>query len=171
MKNTKPQAGGSAKKAQRVTTGTKVSIGASLTAAAVAAAGAYFLYGSKNASKNRKKVASWVEDAKAEVMKGLKKAKSMSEAEYHELVEKVAKAHSEIAKLSKSDISQFKKDMAAGWKVIAQNASGLVTSKAVKTKSSDVSKSSPARATKKVTGVKAAATPAASKAVKVVKKR
>ena len=57
------------------------SIGAGLTAAAMAAAGAYFLYGSKQAANNRKKVKGWVEEAKKEVMKGLQKAKSMTKEE------------------------------------------------------------------------------------------
>jgi hypothetical protein len=115
------------KKGMGISTGAKVSVGASLTAAAVAAAGAYFLYGSKHAAKNRKKVAGWVEDAKKEVMKGLEKAKTMSEEEYKELVETVSKAHGELAKISKADLVKFQKEMKDGWKVIAKNAAGAVT--------------------------------------------
>jgi len=111
----------------KMTTAAKAGIGATLTAAAVAAAGAYFLYGSKNAKKNRKKVAGWVEDAKKEVVKGLEKAKTMSEAEYKELVEKVSAAHAGLAKISKADLAAFKKDMQQGWKVIAKNAASAAT--------------------------------------------
>ena len=57
-----------AKKKQSVTNNQKIAAGVGLTAAAVAAAGAYFLYGSKDADKNRKTVKSWGLKAKAEVL-------------------------------------------------------------------------------------------------------
>ena len=63
-----------------------VAIGVGLTTAAVAAAGAYFLYGSKSASKNRKQVKSWALKAKAEVLEKIEDAKEMSEDEYQDLV-------------------------------------------------------------------------------------
>ena len=114
------------KKGMKVSTGAKVGVGASLTAAAVAAAGAYFLYGSKDATKNRKKVVGWVDSAKKEVMKGLEKAKTMSEEEYKDLIEQVSQAHGELSKISKADLVKFQKEMKAGWKVIAKNAAGAL---------------------------------------------
>ena len=51
-------------------TGAKVSIGVGVSTAVLAAAGGYFLYGSKNAAKNRKQVKSWALKAKAEVLEG-----------------------------------------------------------------------------------------------------
>jgi hypothetical protein len=118
------------KKATGMSGTEKVSIGAGITAAAVAAAGAYFLYGSKEAKKNRKKVAGWAEDAKKEVLKGLEKAKNMSEAEYKELIEKATKAQAQIKKVSKADLMAFQKEMKEGWKVIAKNvATGVAAAK------------------------------------------
>ena len=49
-----------------LSTAQKVGIGFGLTAAAVTAAGAFFLYGSKEAAKNRKKVKGWMLKAKGE---------------------------------------------------------------------------------------------------------
>lgn len=104
-----------------ISTAEKVSIGATLTAAAVAAAGAYFLYGSKSAAKNRKTVKSWALKAKAEVLEQLENAKQMSQEEYEQLIDGVSKVHSEIKKVSKGELADFKKEMKDNWKAIAKN--------------------------------------------------
>jgi 6-phosphogluconolactonase (cycloisomerase 2 family) len=100
----------------------KMSIGVGLTAAAVAAAGAYFLAGSKNAAKNRKAVKSWALKAKAEVLEGLEKAQQMSQAEYEALIEQVGSAYTQVQAASKADISGFKKEMKEHWQKIAKSA-------------------------------------------------
>lgn len=158
------------KKTDSMSTSEKVGIGAGITAAAVAAAGAYFLYGSKNAKNNRKKVAGWAEDAKKEVLKGLEKAKNMTEAEYKELIDKAAKAQAEIKKISKTDLADFQKEMKAGWKVIAKNVvSGVVAAKnAMPAKAQPVAKAK-AAAKKATAKVVAKAAPAKKVAAKVAK--
>ncbi len=100
----------------------KLSIGVGLTAAAVAAAGAYFLAGSKNAAKNRKIVKSWMLKAKAEVLEGLEKAEQMSQAEYEALIEQVGAAYAGLESASKTDIAGFKKEMKEHWQKIAKSA-------------------------------------------------
>lgn len=100
----------------------KMSIGVGLTAAAVAAAGAFFLAGSKNAAKNRKAVKSWALKAKAEVLEGLEKAQQMSQAEYETLIEQVGATYAELQTASKADISGFKKEMKEYWQKIAKSA-------------------------------------------------
>lgn len=93
----------------------KVGIGVGLTAAAVAAAGAYFLYGSDDASKNRKKVKSWTLRAKAEVLETLEKAEKMTENEYDKLIDSVSGAYSRLKDASKVDIATFKREMKDHW--------------------------------------------------------
>jgi len=100
----------------------KLSIGVGLTAAAVAAAGAFFLAGSKNAAKNRKVVKSWMLKAKAEVLEGLEKAQQMSQAEYEALIEQVGTAYAGLESASKTDIAGFKKEMKEHWQKIAKSA-------------------------------------------------
>jgi hypothetical protein len=144
------------KKSKGLSDKEKMTIGVGLTAAAVAAAGAFFLAGSKNAAKNRKAVKSWMLKAKAEVLEGLEKAQEMSQKEYEALIEQVGAAYAQVQTASKADISGFKKEMKEHWQKIAKSA-------APKKKS-----------VKKVvaTKVAAAATKAATKAVakKVAKK-
>ncbi len=100
----------------------KISLGVGLTAAAVAAAGTYFLYGSKSAVKNRKTVKSWMLKAKSEVLEKLEDAKEMSQDEYEALINTVAGAYVGIKSASKVDIKAFKDEMKDHWKAIEKTA-------------------------------------------------
>ena len=149
-----------AKKKKGVSDAEKVGIGVGLTAAAVAAAGAYFLYGSKNAAANRKKVKSWMLKARAEVLEGLEKAEHMTEKEYAALVDSVAGVYSTVQSATRGEIVDFKKEMKDQWKKIEK--SGVIDDmgrKAVKGVARGVQK-----ATKKTT--KKSTKKAAKKATK-----
>lgn len=111
-----------ANKKSELTSTQKVEIGVGLTAAAVAAAGAYFLYGSKSAAKNRKTVKSWALKAKAEVLEKLEAAKEMSKEEYEELINTVAATYSDLKTASKVDIKGFSQEMKDHWKAIEKTA-------------------------------------------------
>lgn len=100
----------------------KIGLGVGLTAAAVAAAGTFFLYGSKSASKNRKTVKSWVLKAKAEVLENLEKAQEMSQADYEQLIDTVSNTYAQMKEASKVDISGFKKEMKEHWSKIEKTA-------------------------------------------------
>lgn len=111
----------------------KIGIGVGLTAAAVAAAGTYFLYGSKSAPKNRQKVKSWVLKAKGEVLEALEKAEHITEEEYRALVEVVGGAYSTMQNVSKNEIKDFKKEMNDHWvKIKKSGAAAKVVSVAKK---------------------------------------
>jgi len=103
----------------------KIGLGVGLTAAAVAAAGTFFLYGGKGASKNRKTVKSWVLKAKAEVLEKLEGAKEMTKDEYDELVSTIAKTYITAKTASKKDLVEFSKEMKDNWKLIEKAASPL----------------------------------------------
>lgn len=99
-----------------------IGLGLGITAAVAAAAGSFFLYGSKNAAKNRKLVKSWALKAKAEVLEGLETAKNMSQEEYEQLIEAVAGTYMTAKAASKTELADFKKEMKDHWKVIAKTA-------------------------------------------------
>ncbi len=98
----------------------KVGIGIGLTTAAVAAAGAYFLYSSPNAAKNRKKVKGWMLKAKGEVLEAMENAKQMSEEEFNSLVGTVTGAYETMSHVSKADVKEFKKEMGEHWQKLAK---------------------------------------------------
>lgn len=143
-----------AKKKKGMSPTQKVEVAVGITAAAVAAAGTYFLYGSKHASKNRQKVKSWALKAKAEVLDTLEDAKHMSKEEYDQLIEQVAAAYQSAKNnASKADIVAFKREMKEHWseiekagKKVAAQASKAVTKSAKKT-----AKKTTKKATKKTT--------------------
>jgi phage-related protein len=119
----------------------KVGIGFGLTAAAVTAAGAYFLYGSKQSSQNRKKVKGWVLKAKGDVLEALENAKAITEDEYKALVETASGAYGTVKNATAGEIKDFKKEMSDHWqklqaskamKKVLGGTSAPVVKKAVK---------------------------------------
>lgn len=96
-------------------------IGLGLTAAAVAAAGAYFLYGSKQASQNRKKVKGWMLKAKGEVLEALEKAEAITEEEYKALVETASGAYGTVKNATAGEVRDFKKEMHEHWVKLQKN--------------------------------------------------
>jgi hypothetical protein len=144
------------KSTKKVSTTQKVGIGIGLTAAAVAAAGTYFLYGSPNAAKNRKKVKSWMLKAKAEVLEALENAQDMTEDEYRALVGAVAKAYSKVRETSKGDIEDFKREMMGHWKKIEKAAPMRNISRAAKKSTKKTTKKNTAKKTSKKASKKAA---------------
>lgn len=123
--------------------GEKVGIGVALTTAAVAAAGAYFLYGSPNAAKNRKKVKGWMLKAKGEALEAMEKAGKMTADEYQTLINGIAAGYSQVKGTSKNEISEFKKEMMDYWQKIAKGTSSAKKSakKSVKKAAKKVAKS------------------------------
>lgn len=104
-----------------MSTAAKMGIGFGLTAAAVTAAGAYFLYGSKKSTQNRKKVKGWVLKAKGEVLEALEKAESITEAEYRALVETASGAYGTVKSATQGEVKDFKKEMNDHWMTLQKN--------------------------------------------------
>ena len=148
----------------------EVAIGIGLTTAAVAAAGAYFLYGSDKAAKNRKQVKSWALKAKAEVLEKLEDAKEMSQDEYEDLVTSVAGAYKTAKGASQKELKEFASEMSDHWKQI-EKASKPLRKKAVKTvkKEAKTAKKTVKKVAKQVK--KAAKKPTKKVAKKTTKKK
>lgn len=140
-----------AKKKKELSQAKKIEIGVGLTAAAVAAAGAYFLYGSKHADKNRKKVKSWMLKAKAEVLEKLEDAKEITKDEYETLIATAVASYAGLKNASKTDVGAFKKEMLEHWKEIEKSAAPIKqkVKKTVKKAAKKVSKKPAKKTTKK----------------------
>ncbi len=138
-----------------IPTNQKIGMGVGLTAAAVAAAGAYFLYGSDNAGKNRKQVKSWALKAKAEVLEQLEDAKQMTTEEYEEVIAAVAGTYASAKGATKKDLKEFATEMQDHWKKIEKIAKPKVktASKTVK-KTVTKAKAVPKKAVKKTAAKK-----------------
>lgn len=129
----------------------KVGIGFGLTAAAVTAAGAYFLYGSKQATQNRKKVKGWMLKAKGEVLETLEKAESITEDEYKALVATASKAYGTVKSATAGEVKDFQKEMQEHWVKLQSNKAlkKLVAPKAPAAKKAAGGKAAPKKSVAK----------------------
>lgn len=135
----------------------KIEIGVGLTAAAVAAAGAYFLYGSKDAAKNRKAVKSWALKAKADVLEKLEDAKEMTKDEYEDVIKAAVGAYGSAKTATKKDVKEFTSEMMEHWAALEKavntkkKTAKKVVKKAAKKAKKTVTKKTAKKAAKKTT--------------------
>lgn len=121
--------------------------GIGLALAAAAAAGVYFLYGSKDATKNRKTVKGWALKAKGEVLEKMEQVKGeITEENYHKIVDAVAGKYRKLKTEHGDDVDMLVTDMKGHWKNIKKHIGGAAPAakktvkKAVKTAKKAVKK-------------------------------
>ncbi len=85
---------------------------AGLTAAAI---GGYYLYGHKDAKKNRAKVRSWMLKAKGEVLEELEKVQDVTESAYDKAVDTVARKYRELKDVDADELEGFITEMRDHW--------------------------------------------------------
>lgn len=91
---------------------------AGLAAATMAAAaGAYYLYGSKDAAKNRKKTAAWMRRAEREIVHEAKKLKNaaFTEDNYRKAINIVAARYSKLKDVDPDDVKRFVSAVQKSW--------------------------------------------------------
>jgi gas vesicle protein len=107
-------------------------------AAIAAAAGAYFLYGTKQGKKVQKKVKSWALKAKAEVLEKLEKAKDVSEDSYNNIVSTVMSKYEKLKAEHGPEVEAVKKELMNYWKSLKNH--GAPKKKASKKKATKATK-------------------------------
>jgi hypothetical protein len=95
-----------------------IAVGAGIAVALIA--GTYFLYGSKNATKNRKKVKAWSLKAKGEILEQLENLSEVNEEIYHKIVKEVSDKYQAVKNIDKNDIVEFIEELEGHWKNIAK---------------------------------------------------
>jgi hypothetical protein len=99
-------------------------VGAGIAAAtAVALAGVFLVYGSKDAAKNRKKIKGWMLKAKGDVLDQLEKMKEVSEETYQTTVDKVTAKYKTLKNVDPAELQAMVKDMKSHWKNIVKEIS------------------------------------------------
>ncbi len=91
---------------------------AGLAAMAAAAAGVYFLYGSKDAVKKRKAVKSWSLKMKAEVLEKIEKLKDIDQKVYQDIIDTAAKKYEALKDVEVADVAAVSKELSSHWKAI-----------------------------------------------------
>lgn len=90
--------------------------------AAATAAGVYFLYGSKNAPKNRIAVKGWMLKARGEVMEKMEKMRRIDEKDYRRVVNTVASKYKKLKDVNMKEVDSLVKDLNDQWKNISAEA-------------------------------------------------
>lgn len=99
-----------------------IGIGAATVAVAAAAAGAYFLYGSKDASKNRKTVKGWMLKARGEVLEKIETMKdSLTEESYNKIIDGVVKKYISMKDGSAAEADALSQELKSHWKNIKKH--------------------------------------------------
>lgn len=89
-------------------------IGAGIGLAALAAAGAYFLYGEKNA-KNREKVRGWALKMKGEVLEKMESMKKIDRETYLRMVDKISERYSKLESISGVELQHLTVELKNAW--------------------------------------------------------
>lgn len=92
-----------------------------LVATVAAAAGAYFLYGTKEGKKTQKKIKGWALKAKGEVLEKLEKAKTVSEDTYKAAVSDVMKKYQKLKKEHGTEVEAVSKELHGYWKELKKH--------------------------------------------------
>jgi hypothetical protein len=94
-------------------------IGAGIGMAALAAAGAYFLYGKKG-SKSRETIEGWALQLKGEVLEKMENLKDINQQAYDELVDDTAQRFGRVKKVSAAELKIVTDDLKNAWKHIGK---------------------------------------------------
>ena len=117
-----------------VSKGTAAMMG--LGAAAVAAAGAYWFYGAKDAAQHRKSARSWMLKARAEVLEGVErvvdKAGEIDKEAYMAIVSGVLARYGKLAGVTTAGLAQMKRDMVDAWAHMQKTHKGTAKKKTKK---------------------------------------
>lgn len=86
---------------------------------AVAAAGAYFLYG-KRGAKNREKIQGWVLKLKGEVLEKMETMKEVDQEKFNSLVEQTAERYGRVKRVGASELKHVTGELKSAWNHIGR---------------------------------------------------
>lgn len=92
-----------------------VGAGIAVVASLAAAAGAYFIYGTKEGAKTKKKVKGWALKAKGELLERIEKMKDVSEDSYKKAVSDVMKKYEKIKAEHGDEVDAVVKELNGYW--------------------------------------------------------
>ena len=86
---------------------------------AVAAAGAYFLYGNR-AAENRARIKGWALKLKGEVLEKMESMKEVDRQAFEALVERTAARYGRVKRVSASELKHVTKELKNAWSHIGK---------------------------------------------------
>lgn len=97
-----------------------------LGVAAATAAGAYFLYGTKDGKKMKKQIRGWALKAKGEVLEKVEKLKEVNEDAYHQVIDGVLKRYQKIKGVDTAELMEIAKELKGHWSNIKKELDASV---------------------------------------------
>lgn len=94
-------------------------IAAGVGLAAIAAAGAYFLYGERGA-RNGKSISGWALKMKGEVLEQMESLKELDQETYHRLVDKTARRYGPGKRVSSCELKRVTEELKGAWPHISK---------------------------------------------------
>ncbi|MBP6858305.1 MAG: YtxH domain-containing protein [Candidatus Pacebacteria bacterium] len=91
-------------------------------AVVAALVGGYFLFGSKNARKNRQKIQDGVDDAKSEVLDKVKKMKRLSRDMYYEIVDEISDKYSKVKEFGVEKADDLRTELKNRWNEVEEKS-------------------------------------------------
>lgn len=101
--------------AKKVEKSSGVGAGLAVVATIAAAAGAYFIYGTKEGAKTKKKIKGWALKAKGEVLEKIEKLKDVSEESYNNTVATVMQKYEKMRAEHGDEIDAVTKELKGYW--------------------------------------------------------
>lgn len=115
--------------------------GIGLGALAAGAAGAYFLYGTKEGAKRRKQMKSWMVRMKGDVMKKLENLKEVNEEIYNKVIDEVGEQYKKVKSIDPQEVAGLVDSMKRYWKYVSKDLQTTVKKKSPSTKKRSTGKS------------------------------
>jgi gas vesicle protein len=94
-------------------------VGTGIGLAALAAAGAYFLYG-KRGTASRRTVEGWALQMKGEILEKMEKLKDINQQAYNDLVDDTAERYGRVKKVGSSELKHITADLKSAWAHISR---------------------------------------------------
>lgn len=92
-----------------------------LAALAAGAAGAYFIYGTKEGTKMKKNIKGWTLKLKGDILDKMEQMKDVSEGGYHEVIDSVHKKYAGIKNIDPNELNKVVGEMKKHWKNIKKD--------------------------------------------------
>lgn len=83
-------------------------------------AGVYFLYGSKNAKKNQRKVKAWSLKARGEILEQIENLTEVTQETYHKIIQEVSDKYKVLKDIGQEEVSEFIEELKCHWENISK---------------------------------------------------
>ena len=94
-------------------------VGAGGGISAIAAAGAFFLYG-KRGARNRETIVGWALKVKGEVLEKMEDMQEIDREAYYRLVDRTAQRYGRIKRVGASDLKRLTEELKGAWTHISR---------------------------------------------------